>query len=164
MLDIVIISVPGVMRKSPQAAPALLKGSVEAAGFTCNTIDFSIRFYHEVADSSALETYFATGLNVEEHDRASALVENWTKDILKIIKSKPISFEVFADDFLEMERQAEEISSWGDNVYVKIPITNTKGEYCYPLVKKLSKKKIKLNITALMTLEQVRDVVLALDT
>ena len=94
MLDIVIISVPGVMRKSPQAAPALLKGSVEAAGFTCNTIDFSIRFYHEVADSSALETYFATGLNVEEHDRASALVENWTKDILKL-NPKFIGISVF---------------------------------------------------------------------
>jgi radical SAM superfamily enzyme YgiQ (UPF0313 family) len=94
MIDIVIISVPGVMRKSPQAAPALLKGSVEAAGFTCNTIDFSIRFYHEVADPRALETYFATGLNVEEHDRASALVETWTKDLLKL-NPKFIGISVF---------------------------------------------------------------------
>lgn len=94
MLDIVIISVPGVMRKSPQAAPALLKGSVEAAGFTCNTIDFNIRFYQYVKESNALETYFATGLNVEEHDRASALVENWTKDILKL-NPKFIGISVF---------------------------------------------------------------------
>jgi radical SAM superfamily enzyme YgiQ (UPF0313 family) len=94
MLDIVIISVPGVMRKSPQAAPALLKGSVEAAGFTCNTIDFSIRFYQDVKESDALETYFATGLNAEEHDRASTLVENWTKDILKL-NPKFIGISVF---------------------------------------------------------------------
>jgi len=94
MLDIVIISVPGIMRKSPQAAPALLRGSVEAGGFTCNTIDFNIRFYQEVKESNALETYFATGLNVEEQDRASALVENWTKDILKL-NPKFIGISVF---------------------------------------------------------------------
>jgi hypothetical protein len=94
MLDIVIISVPGVMRKSPQAAPALLKGSVEAAGFTCSTIDFNIRFYQDVTESNALETYFATGLNEEEQDRASALVEDWTKDILKL-NPKFIGISVF---------------------------------------------------------------------
>ena len=94
MLDIVIISVPGVMRKSPQAAPALLKGSVEAAGFTCSTIDFNIRFYQDVKESNALETYFATGLNEEEQDRASALVEGWTKDILKL-NPKFIGISVF---------------------------------------------------------------------
>jgi radical SAM superfamily enzyme YgiQ (UPF0313 family) len=94
MLDIVIISVPGVMRKSPQAAPALLKGSVEAAGFSCSTIDFNIRFYHEVKESDALETYFATGLNSEEKERASALVETWTKDILKL-NPKFIGISVF---------------------------------------------------------------------
>jgi len=94
MLDIVIISVPGVMRKSPQAAPALLKGSVEAAGFTCSTIDFNIRFYQEVKEADALETYFATGINAEEHDRASALVENWTIDILKL-NPKFIGISVF---------------------------------------------------------------------
>ena len=57
------------------------------------------------------------------------------KDILTAIKNKPISFEVFSDDFKEMERQAMEISSWGENVYVKIPITNTKKETCYEIVK-----------------------------
>ena len=85
------------------------------------------------------------------------------KDILTHIKDKPISFEVFSDDFDEMERQALEIASWGDNVYVKIPVTNTKRETCYSLVKNLSSKKVKLNVTAIMTLEQVRDVVSALD-
>ncbi len=62
-----------------------------------------------------------------------------------------------------MERQAQEIASWGENVYVKIPVTNTKKEGCYPLVEKLASQKVKLNITALMTLCQVRDVVAALN-
>jgi transaldolase len=87
----------------------------------------------------------------------------FAKDILSVIKDKPISFEVFSDDFKEMQRQALEIASWGDNVYVKIPVTNTKRETCYDLVKKLAAQKVKLNVTAVMTLTQVRDVVVALD-
>jgi transaldolase len=85
------------------------------------------------------------------------------KDILTSIKEKPISFEVFSDDFKEMERQALEIASWGDNVYVKIPITNTKQETCYEIVEKLSKQNVKLNITAIMTLSQVKQVVSAIE-
>ena len=85
------------------------------------------------------------------------------KDILTSIKDKPLSFEVFSDDFSEMERQALEIASWGENVYVKIPITNTKQETCYDLVKRLAAKKVKLNVTALMTLDQVGNVVKSLD-
>lgn len=87
----------------------------------------------------------------------------FAKDILKEIKDLPISFEVFSDDFDDMERQAMEIASWGDNVYVKIPVTNTKQENCYTLVKNLSCQKVKLNITAIMTLKQIRDVVFSLD-
>lgn len=85
------------------------------------------------------------------------------KDILTHIKDKPISFEVFSDDFAEMERQAMEIASWNDNVYVKIPVTNTKQETCYALVKKLGTQKVKVNVTAIMTMTQVRDVVAALN-
>jgi len=85
------------------------------------------------------------------------------KDILTSIKDKPLSFEVFSDDFAEMERQAMEISSWGDNVYVKIPVTNTKQESCFALVKKLAEQKVKMNVTAIMTLTQVRDVVACLN-
>jgi len=85
------------------------------------------------------------------------------KDILTHIKDKPLSFEVFSDDFAEMERQAMEIASWGGNVYVKIPVTNTKQETCYGLVKKLGAQKVKMNVTAIMTLTQVRDVVAALN-
>ena len=84
------------------------------------------------------------------------------KDILTHIKDKPLSFEVFSDSFQEMERQAMEIANWGDNVYVKIPVTNTKQETCYELVKKLTLQKIKVNVTAIMTLDQVSDVVAAL--
>jgi len=85
--------------------------------------------------------------------------KNFCIDILKSIKDKPISFEVFSDDFTEMERQALEIASWADNVYVKIPITNTKKETCYKTIKKLSMSKVKLNITAVMTLDQVKEIV-----
>jgi transaldolase len=85
--------------------------------------------------------------------------ESFARDILKLITDKPISFEVFSDDFDEMERQADKIASWGKNVYVKIPVTNTKREPSYPLLKKLSGKGIKLNVTALMTTSQVKDVV-----
>jgi len=89
--------------------------------------------------------------------------KSFAKDILKEINNKPISFEVFSDDFIEMEKQGNEIASWGDNVYVKIPITNTKKESSKSLINNLSKKKIKLNITAIMTLEQVKETLSALN-
>lgn len=79
-------------------------------------------------------------------------------DVLKAIPDRPVSFEVFADDFAQMERQALEIASWGGNVNVKIPVTNTKGEFCGPLVERLSRAGVKLNVTALLTLDQVRRV------
>jgi len=89
--------------------------------------------------------------------------EAFAKDILSIIKDKVISFEVFSDDFDEMERQAMKIASWADNVYVKIPITNTKKQNSAKLIKRLSEKKVKLNITAIMTLDQVKMVVKVLN-
>lgn len=82
--------------------------------------------------------------------------ERFARDVLAQIGDRPVSFEVFADDLLDMERQSRKISSWGGNVYVKIPITNTQGESTAPLVKRLAEQSIKLNITAVMTLEQVR--------
>ncbi|MES2135416.1 MAG: transaldolase [Patescibacteria group bacterium] len=78
------------------------------------------------------------------------------KKILTAIPNKPISFEVFSDDFPEMERQARLIASWGENVYAKIPIMNTKGESSAPLVKTLSNEGIKLNVTMILTSEQVQ--------
>ncbi len=89
--------------------------------------------------------------------------ETFAKDILSTIKEKPISFEVFSDDFNEMEKQAMKITSWADNVYVKIPITNTKKESSKELIQRLAEKKVKLNITAIMTLGQVKTVLSVLD-
>ena len=80
-------------------------------------------------------------------------------DILAHISDRPICFEVFADDFRNMELQAEEISSWGPNVYVKVPVTTTQGVSVAPLLKRLAKAGIRLNVTAMMTLEQVQEVV-----
>jgi transaldolase len=90
--------------------------------------------------------------------------EAFARDILAAIPDRPISLEVFSDDFAEMETQARRIASWGENVYVKIPVTNTQGESSVPLVRSLAKAGVKLNVTALMTLAQVRDVSTALSS
>ena len=87
----------------------------------------------------------------------------FARDILQAIPDRPISFEVFSDEFAEMERQALEIASWGDNVYVKVPVTNTRREPAHDLINRLSQAGVKLNVTALATLNQVREVVAALD-
>src|SRR5215470_5515822 len=86
----------------------------------------------------------------------------FAREVLEAIPDRPISFEVFADDFPTMEQQAREIASWGKNVYVKIPVTNTAGEFAGPLIATLARSGIKLNVTAIMTLDQVADVGAAL--
>lgn len=88
--------------------------------------------------------------------------EAFARDILKHVQDEPISFEVFSDDFQEMYEQALQISSWGKNVYVKIPVTNTKGHSSASLIKNLADQGVKQNVTALMTLEQVQEVTQAL--
>ncbi len=88
--------------------------------------------------------------------------ETFAREVLALVKEKPISFEVFSDHFDEMEKQAIEIASWGNNVNVKVTITNTKGESSLPLIKRLSALGIKLNITAMTTFEQVESVAEAL--
>ena len=101
------------------------------------------------------------GLTTNPSLMRKAGVENYKEfalDVLSKIKDKPISFEVFSDDLNEMERQAIEISSWAKNVYVKLPITNTKGITTSKLIKYLSDKNIKLNVTAVFTLKQVNEV------
>jgi transaldolase len=84
--------------------------------------------------------------------------ESFAKDALAFIRDKPISFEVFSDEFSEMKRQALKIRDWQQNVYVKIPITNSRGESAIPLIRELAAAKVQLNITAILTLRQVRDV------
>ncbi len=82
--------------------------------------------------------------------------EKFARQVLEKITDRPISFEVLSDQFHEMERQARKIASWGHNVYVKIPITNTRHESSVELISRLAQEKVKLNVTALMTLDQVR--------
>ena len=88
--------------------------------------------------------------------------EAFARDILQNIKEKPVSFEVFSDDFQEMKRQGLKINSWAKNVYVKIPITNTRDESSLPLIRELANEGVKLNITAMLTTDQVRGVAQAL--
>jgi transaldolase len=88
---------------------------------------------------------------------------DFARDILAEITDKPVCFEVLADDFREMERQALEIAGWADNVFVKIPVTNTRNESSGALVKRLADRQVQLNVTAIMTLEQVRRTVAVLN-
>jgi transaldolase len=85
--------------------------------------------------------------------------EAFGREALKIVREMPISFEVLADDLPQMERQARKLASWGDNVYVKVPISTTSGESTLDLVRGLSRDGLKINITAVLTLDQVRRVV-----
>ena len=89
--------------------------------------------------------------------------EAFARDILQGVTSKPISFEVFSDEFPEMRRQALKIAKWGRNVYIKIPITNTRGESSLPLIRELGQEGVQLNITAILTMNQVRGVAEALN-
>lgn len=104
-------------------------------------------------DQNSLIKGFTTNPTLMRH----AGIENYdafAKTALSHVTKKPISFEVFSDDFNEMYEQALTISSWGDNVFIKIPIMNTKGESSIPLIAKLAKQGVKQNITAMMTIEQ----------
>lgn len=82
--------------------------------------------------------------------------KKFSKNVLKLIKNKPVSFEIFADDLISIEYQSRAISSWAKNVYVKIPIVNTKNKFNTSLIGKLNKEGIKINVTAIFTLEQTR--------
>jgi transaldolase len=88
--------------------------------------------------------------------------EAFARELLRVIPDRPISFEVFSDDFEEMARQARMIAAWGKTVYVKIPVTNTRGEAAAPLIRELAKAGLQLNVTAVLTLPQVREVSAAL--
>ena len=88
--------------------------------------------------------------------------EKFAREVISYIPDRPISFEVFSDEFREMEQQALKIASWGENVFVKIPVTNTRRESSVPLICRLSQKGVRLNVTALLTLQQVREVAAAM--
>lgn len=127
--------------------------------------DLKTKIYADGADKAGmLEMYakpYIKGFTTNPTLMRKAGIQDYrafAKDILQAIPDRSISFEVFSDDFPEMERQALEIATWGPQVFVKIPISNTQREMAYPLIKKLSQRGVNLNITAMMTLDQVRSV------
>ena len=131
-----------------------------------NASELKIKVFADGADLSVIkalnENPLVACFTTNPSLMRSAGVEDYkgfAKEVLAAVPDKPISFEVFADDFPTMERQAREIATWGANANVKIPATNTKGEASAPLIEKLSADGIVLNITALFTIERVREVI-----
>lgn len=132
--------------------------------------DLKIQLYADGADKAGMLALYAKpylkGLTTNPSLMKKAGItdyEAFAKDILQTITAKPISLEVFSDEPAEMRRQALKISGWGKNVYAKIPITNSRGESSLPLIKDLASQGVKLNITAILTLQQVADVAQALN-
>ena len=127
--------------------------------------DLNVKIYADGANKAEiLEMYtrsYIKGFTTNPTLMRKAGVSDYrafARDIVQAIPDRPISFEVFSDEFSEMERQALEIASWGPQVYVKIPVTNTRREPSYNLVKRLVRAGVKVNVTAMMTLQQVRQV------
>jgi transaldolase len=115
---------------------------------------------------SAYEAGFVSGFTTNPSLMKKAGVKDYVafaKEVVEKIPDLPLSFEVFADDFETMEKEAEKIHSFGKNVFIKIPITNTKGESSIPLIKKLEDKGYSLNVTAILTIKQVEETVAALN-
>jgi len=131
--------------------------------------DFKIKIFADGADINGMKEIYKAGYisgfttNPTLMKKAGVLdYESFALAVAKEITNLPLSFEVFSDDFETMEREAKKIGSWADNIYVKIPVTNTKGESSVELIKKLSAEGLKLNITAILTVNQVEQVVKAL--
>jgi len=132
--------------------------------------DFNVKIFADGADINGMKEMYKAGYvsgfttNPSLMKKAGVVdYEAFALEIVKEITNLPLSFEVFSDDFETMEKEARKIGSWADNVYIKIPVTNTKGESSANLIKKLSAEGFKLNITALLTLNQVEQVVNALN-
>lgn len=146
-----------------------LEGGISPALERTPHPELSVKIYADGADKSAmLEMYanpqiagFTTNPTLMRKSGVSDY-QAFAREILERIPDRPISFEVFADDFAGMERQAAEIASWGENVLVKIPITNTRGESSAPLLRRLARARIRVNVTALLALDQVREASLCL--
>ena len=131
-----------------------------------NQLDnLNVKIFADGADRASMLTLYANPL-IKGFTTNPTLMRNagvgdyeeFARTLLCDIPDRPISFEVFADDFDEMQWQAEEIASWGGQVNVKIPVTNTKAQSSAPLIRRLARLGIRLNVTALMTLDQVREV------
>ena len=124
-----------------------------------------VKIFADGADKAAMLDMYARpyirGLTTNPTLMRNSGIANYrafAQEILSEVRDKPVCFEVLADDFAEMERQALEIASWSNNVYVKIPVTNTKREPSCALVKRLADRRVQLNVTAIMTLSQVQEI------
>ena len=133
--------------------------------------NFTVKIFADGADLQSIRTLytqpFVKGFTTNPTLMRQAGISNYKSfalDVLKIVPDRPVSFEVFADDIPSMEAQAFEIASWGKNVNVKIPITNTKGESTAPLVQRLSNKGVICNVTAMFTIAQVQEIINVLNT
>jgi transaldolase len=133
-------------------------------------VDLRVKLFQDGAELASMiaakKRGSVSGFTTNPTLMRKAGVTNYKEFAVKAIAAipdLPISFEVFSDDFDTMEREAREIASWGGNTYVKIPISNTKGESSGPLISKLSNEKFSLNITAILTLDQVREVATAVE-
>ena len=127
--------------------------------------DLNIKIFADGADLASIENLNSkkdiSGFTTNPSLMKKAGVTDYKKfcqDVLKITKEKPVSFEIFSDDLDEMYDQANEIASWGKSVFVKIPITNSKGKKTSSLIKKLLENKIKCNVTAILTIQQVKEI------
>ncbi len=132
--------------------------------------DLKVRIFADGADKAGILSLYANPLIKGMTTNPTLMrksgikdYEAFAKDILQSVTAKPISFEVFSDEFPEMRRQALKIAAWQKNVYVKIPITNTRSESALPLVQELAQEGVQLNITAILTLDQVKGVAAALN-
>ena len=128
--------------------------------------DFKIKIFADGADINGMREEYKKGYvsgfttNPTLMKKAGVVdYEAFAKEIAGEITDLPLSFEVFSDDFETMAKEARKIGSWGDNIYIKLPVTNTKGESTAGLIKELSAEGYKLNITAILTIEQVENVV-----
>jgi len=135
-----------------------------------NINDLNIKIIADGADLKGIRTMYANplikGFTTNPTLMRKAGIEDYetfARSVLEVVPDRPVSFEVFADDMDEMEAQARVIAAWGDNVNVKIPVTNTKGEFCGELIRRLSGSGVVVNVTAIMTLDQVEQVVDCLD-
>lgn len=137
---------------------------------TASPLPLRVKVFADGADVEGIRSLaadpFVKGFTTNPTLMRKAGVDNYeqfAREVLDVVTDKPISFEVFSDEFDEMLEQARKISSWGPNVNVKIPITNTRGESSGPLLRTLAAENISVNVTALMTLEQVAEVVRCLE-
>jgi len=132
--------------------------------------DLKIKIFLDVAKTEEFKAYsdleyikgFTTNPSLMKEARVVDY-ENFIKEVLPLVKRKPISFEVISDDFEEMERQAIKLSKFGENIYVKIPITNTRSAPSIPVIEDLIHRKVKTNVTAIMTIAQIENLSMVLD-